>query len=159
MVNPTLIVLLCTPSFSLFALSSNSSCSWVNKYQDLKALANGEGINFVNLEKTIKEYNEDVIRGKDRYQNRTKLIQTIDMGSFYAFECEPQIYTSYTGLEINKNTQVMTTAGIPIKGLYAAGDVTGHLAYQTGLGGGGISGIVMATVYGRIAGRQAAKGI
>ena len=46
----------------------------------------------------------------------------------------------------------MTTAGTPIPGLYAAGDVTGHLAYQAGLGGGGISGLVMATVYGRIAG-------
>ena len=51
----------------------------------------------------------------------------------------------------------MTTAGTPIPGLHAAGDVTGHLAYQAGLGGGGISGLVMATVYGRIAGAEAAK--
>ncbi len=129
----------------------------VNKYSSLRELAEGEKINFANLEKTIREYNEDVEKGTDRYQNRTKLLQTIDKGPFYAFECEPQIYTSYTGLEINKKAQVMTTAGKPIEGLYAAGDVTGHLAYQVGLGGGGISGIVMATVYGRIAGEQAAK--
>lgn len=129
----------------------------VNKYPTLKELAAGEGINLANLEKTIKLYNEDVVKGKDSAYGRTKLLQTIDKGPYYAFECEPQIYTSYTGLEINKKAQVLTEAGTPIKGLYAAGDVTGHLAYQSGLGGGGISGIVMATVYGRIAGAEAAK--
>lgn len=129
----------------------------VDKFDNLKDLAKAEGINYQNLEKTIKEYNEDVLKGKDRYQNRTKLLDTIDKGPYYAFECEPQIYTSYSGLEINKKAQVMTTAGTPIPGLYAAGDVTGHLAYQAGLGGGGISGLVMATVYGRIAGAEAAK--
>ena len=129
----------------------------VDKFDNLKDLAKTEGINYQNLEKTVKEYNEDVLKGKDRYQNRTKLLDTIDKGPFYAFECEPQIYTSYSGLEINKKAQVMTTSGTPIPGLYAAGDVTGHLAYQAGLGGGGISGLVMATVYGRIAGAEAAK--
>ena len=129
----------------------------VDKFDNLKDLAKAEGINYQNLEKTVKEYNEDVLKGKDRYQNRTKLLDTIDKGPYYAFECEPQIYTSYSGLEINKKAQVMTTAGTPIPGLYAAGDVTGHLAYQAGLGGGGISGLVMATVYGRIAGAEAAK--
>lgn len=129
----------------------------VDKFDNLKDLAKAEGINYQNLEKTVKEYNEDVLKGKDRYQNRTKLLDTIDKGPYYAFECEPQIYTSYSGLEINKKAQVMTTAGTPIPGLYVAGDVTGHLAYQAGLGGGGISGLVMATVYGRIAGAEAAK--
>ena len=32
-----------------------------------------------------------------------------------------------------------------------------HIPSQAGLGGGGISGLVMATVYGRIAGAEAAK--
>ncbi|MEY8456963.1 FAD-binding protein [Turicimonas muris] len=120
-------------------------------------MAEAEGISYKNLEKTIRIYNEDVAKGKDSEYGRTKLLQTIDTAPYYAFECEPQIYTSYSGLEINKKAQVLNEAGVPIKGLYAAGDVTGHLAYQSGLGGGGISGLVMATVYGKIAGEEAAK--
>ncbi len=129
----------------------------VNKYSTTKELAEAEGISYKNLEKTIRIYNEDVAKGKDSEYGRTKLLQTIDTAPYYAFECEPQIYTSYSGLEINKKAQVLNEAGVPIKGLYAAGDVTGHLAYQSGLGGGGISGLVMATVYGKIAGEEAAK--
>lgn len=94
-----------------------------------------EGISYKNLEKTIKLYNEDVAKGRDSEYGRTKLLQTIDTAPYYAFECEPQMYTSYSGLEINKKAQVLNEAGIPIKGLYAAGDVTGHLTYQSGLGG------------------------
>ncbi|ANU65405.2 hypothetical protein A4V04_02405 [Burkholderiales bacterium YL45] len=127
------------------------------EYSTTKELAEAEGISYKNLEKTIRIYNEDVAKGKDSEYGRTKLLQTIDTAPYYAFECEPQIYTSYSGLEINKKAQVLNEAGVPIKGLYAAGDVTGHLAYQSGLGGGGISGLVMATVYGKIAGEEAAK--
>ncbi len=130
----------------------------VNKYDSIEALAEGEKIDVETLKKTVKQYNEDVAAGKDREFGRTKLLQTIDKGPFYAFECEPRIYTSYSGLQIDVNAHVVDAAGNPIPGLYAAGDVVGHLAYQCSLGGGGMSGISQATVYGRIAGAGAAKG-
>ena len=129
----------------------------VNKYDSLEALAKGEGIDAQKLKQTIERYNSDVAKGKDSVLGRSKLLQTIDKPPFYAFECGPKIYTSYSGIEINREGQVMDTRGKPVEGLYAAGDVTGHLAYQCNLGGGGISGISMATVYGRIAGTNAAK--
>ena len=66
-------------------------------------------------------------------------------------------YDTIGGIKVNGKMQVVKEDGKAIPGLYAAGDVTGHLAYQAGLGGGGISGLVMATVYGRIAGAEAAK--
>lgn len=128
----------------------------VNKYDTIEALAKGEGIDIRQLKETIDLYNRDVGKGKDRILGRTVLLQTIDKPPFYAFECGPRIYTSYSGLEINKEGSVMDTRGKPIAGLYAAGDVTGHLAYMCNLGGGGISGISMATTYGRICGRNAA---
>lgn len=129
----------------------------VHEYPSLEALAKGEGISEKGLLTTISEYNEDVVKGKDRYFGRSKLLQQVSEGPFFAFEAEPRIYTSYSGLEINTKAQVMDTRGLAIPGLYAAGDVTGHLVYQANLGGGGISGLSMAAVYGRIAGAQAAK--
>lgn len=129
----------------------------VHEYPTLEALAKGEGISPKGLLSTVSDYNEDVQKGKDRNFGRSKLLQTISEGPFYAFEAEPRIYTSYSGLEINTKAQVMDTRGKAIPGLHAAGDVTGHLGYQANLGGGGISGLSMAAVYGRIAGAQAAK--
>ncbi len=129
----------------------------VNKYDTIEALAKGEGIDAKALKETIARYNSDVVKGKDGVLGRTRLLQTIDLAPYYAFECGPRIYTSYSGLEINRDAQVMDTRGKPIAGLFAAGDVTGHLAYQCNLGGGGVSGISMATVYGKTAGANAAS--
>lgn len=129
----------------------------VHEYPSLTALAKGEGIEEPQLLKTVREYNEDVSKGKDRYFGRGKLLQTLDKGPYYAFEAEPRIYTSYSGLEINTKAQVINTRGEAIPGLYAVGDVTGHLAYQANLGGGGVSGLSCAAVYGKIAGKEAAR--
>ena len=131
----------------------------VNKYNSIKELAKSEGINVESLEKTISKYNKDVVRGKDSFLGRTKLLQTIDTPPFYAFECGPKIYTSYSGIEIDSEGHVLDTRGKPIPGLYAAGDVTGTMVYQCNLGAGGISGLSTATVYGRITGSNAAKSL
>lgn len=128
----------------------------VHEYPTLETLAKGEKINVDGLLQTVKDYNEDVAKGKDRHFGRTKLLQTLDKGPFCAFEAEPRIYTSYSGLEINTKGQVLDTRSKPIPGLYAAGDVCGHLGYQANLGGGGISGLSCAAVYGRITGKEAA---
>lgn len=129
----------------------------VNKYDSIDALAKGEGIDVKALKETVERYNRDVAAGKDSVMGRTKLLQTIDKPPFYAFECGPKIYTSYSGIEIDREAHVLDTRGKVIPGLYAAGDVAGHIAYQCNLGGGGISGISMATVYGKVAGTNAAK--
>ena len=129
----------------------------VNKYDSIEALAKGEKIDAAQLKATIEKYNADVAKGRDSVLGRKALLAAIDKPPFYAFECGPRIYTSYSGIEINAEGQVMDTRARPVPGLYAAGDVTGHLAYQCNLGGGGISGISMATVYGRITGANAAR--
>lgn len=129
----------------------------VSKYATLEELAQKEGIDKKALLETIHRYNADVAKGKDSQFGRTKNLKRIEKGPFYSFECSPKIYTSYSGIEIDTEGQVLTETGAIIPGLYAAGDMLGHLAYLTGLGGGGMSGIVQATVYGRITGTNAAK--
>lgn len=132
----------------------------VNRYDSIEALAVGEKIDPAALNVTLAKYNADVVAGKDSKFGRTRLLRKIDKAPFYAFEFEPKIYTSYSGLEIDPEARVITESGKPIPGLYAAGDVCGHLVYQANLGAGGlgiVSGLVCATSYGRIAGRNAAQ--
>jgi tricarballylate dehydrogenase len=63
------------------------------------------------------------------------------------------LYT-YTGLLINTKCQVLDTEHKPIPGLYAAGDISGRWDAIVGLGQGGMSGLSLATVTGRVAGEQ-----
>ena len=58
------------------------------------------------------------------------------------------------GLRVNTQTQVLTTDGTPIPGLYAAGEVTGGLHGANRLGGNGVADIV---VNGKLAGETAAN--
>ena len=58
------------------------------------------------------------------------------------------------GVEINEKAQVINTKGNPIPGLYAAGEVTGGIHGTNRLGGNALTDI---TVFGRIAGENAAK--
>ena len=57
------------------------------------------------------------------------------------------------GLQIDEKTQVLTTDGSAIAGLYAAGEVTGGVHGANRLGGNAVADI---TVFGRIAGTEAA---
>ena len=93
----------------------------VSKYASLEELAQKEGIDKKNLVETIKRYNAGVDKGKDTEFGRTKNLKRIEKAPFYSFECSPKIYTSYSGLEINIEAQVLTQTGDVIPGLYAAG--------------------------------------
>ena len=57
------------------------------------------------------------------------------------------------GLTINTNTEVLAEDGSVIPGLYAAGEVTGGVHGANRLGGNAVTDF---TVFGRIAGEQAA---
>ena len=58
------------------------------------------------------------------------------------------------GLAINEKAQVKSTNGGFIKGLYAAGEVTGGIHGTNRLGGNAITDII---TFGRIAGQNAAE--
>jgi fumarate reductase flavoprotein subunit len=58
------------------------------------------------------------------------------------------------GIEINKKAQVLDKNGNIIKGLYAAGEVTGGIHGSNRLGGNAIPDTV---VFGKIAGENAAR--
>ena len=67
---------------------------------------------------------------------------------------QPSVHHTMGGLVINTNAEVQNENGETIPGLYAAGEVTGGIHGTNRLGSDAICDI---TVFGRIAGANAAK--
>jgi succinate dehydrogenase/fumarate reductase flavoprotein subunit len=99
------------------------------------------------LQETVTRYNSFVDTGADTDFNKPSPRYKIQTPPFYAAWSTPIIHDSLTGLRTNAKAQVMDVNGQVIPGLYCAGESQGGFA-QHGLG--------RATVFGRIAGREAA---
>ncbi len=78
---------------------------------------------------------------------------TIDTPPFEAYAITCGVTFTFGGLRIDGEARVLDTAGAPIPGLYAAGELVGGLFYFNYPGG---SGLVSGSVFGRIAGTGAA---
>ncbi|MCI5774550.1 MAG: flavocytochrome c [Erysipelotrichaceae bacterium] len=114
------------------------------------------GINYENFMAELEKYNEFAKNGKDEDFNRRQGLReysTTD-GPFYFIRSTPAIHHTMGGLEINTDAQVINTDGEVIKGLYAAGEVTGGIHGNNRLGGNALDDII---VYGRTAGSNAAN--
>jgi tricarballylate dehydrogenase len=70
----------------------------------------------------------------------------------YAVTCG--ITFTYGGVKINADANVVNIDDRPIRGLYSAGEMVGGIFYFNYPGG---SGLTNGTVFGRIAGREAAR--
>jgi tricarballylate dehydrogenase len=79
---------------------------------------------------------------------------TLDTPPFEAYAVTCGITFTFGGLRINTDAQVINTDGEPIPGLYAAGELVGGIFWFNYPGG---SGLTNGSVFGRIAGRNAAK--
>jgi tricarballylate dehydrogenase len=86
--------------------------------------------------------------------NKSNWANTIDTPPFEAYAVTCGITFTFGGLRINSDAQVMSTDGDPIPGLYAAGELVGGIFYFNYPGG---SGLTNGSVFGRIAGANAAK--
>jgi len=79
----------------------------------------------------------------------------VDTPPFYAYPLRPGITFTYLGVKVNEQARVMMQDGATSDNLFAAGEMmAGNI-----LGKGYLAGIGMAigTVFGRIAGREAAR--
>ena len=100
-----------------------------------------------SLEETVARYNSHVDAGKDADFGRPNPQFKIQTPPFYAAWSTPILHDTLTGLKINTKCQVIDVHGQAIAGLYCAGETAG---------GFGLHGLPRATVFGRIAGREAA---
>ncbi|MCZ6710201.1 MAG: FAD-dependent oxidoreductase [Gammaproteobacteria bacterium] len=115
------------------------------------------GIRAGSLGATIERYNADVHAGVDSmfYKKPTEM-KSILTPPYYAVEIKPAIVClTSTGLRIDANAHVLDRRDHIIKGLYAAGETTGGVLGDRYIGGG--NSIANAIVFGRLAGRHAAR--
>jgi fumarate reductase flavoprotein subunit len=123
----------------------------------LEALAKCAGIAPASLASTVARYNADCAAGHDSaFFKDAKQLRPISTPPFYAAEIRPAIIClTSCGPRITPDTHVLDQNERPIPGLFAAGEVTGNVLGDRYIGGG--NSIANAIVFGRIAGRSAAR--
>lgn len=126
----------------------------VTKEDSLEKLATRLNLPVKALKSTILTYNQAVTTREDQKFARKTLLNKIDTPPYYAMAKKPTIHQTLGGVQINENAQVINTLGEVIKGLYAAGEVTGGIHGANRLGGNSLTDVI---VFGRIAGENAAK--
>jgi succinate dehydrogenase/fumarate reductase flavoprotein subunit len=105
-------------------------------------------ISGVVLQETVNRYNQFVAEGIDKDFGKPTPMHKIATPPFYAAWATPILHDSLTGLRTNIDAQVIDIRGEVIPGLYCAGESQGGFAQH---------GLARCIVFGRIAGRHAAK--
>jgi tricarballylate dehydrogenase len=133
----------------------------------IRELAGKLGLDPAALESTVQSFNSAVQPGtfnSDALDDcrtagidppKTHWARKIDTPPFIGYPLRPGITFTYLGVKVDENARVLMKDGQPCANLFAAGEVmAGNI-----LGEGYLAGFGMAigTVFGRIAGREAAK--
>ena len=147
--------------------------SWLTTAPTLDQLASKLGIPADALARTVERFNtfaeagEDPDFGRGRSAHDTwwgdtaltgevaATLGPLDSPPFYALEIHSGALGTKGGPRTDSNAQVLDLDGVPIPGLYAAGNVMASVMGMTYGGGGGTLGPAM--VFGYLAGRHAAQ--
>jgi tricarballylate dehydrogenase len=86
--------------------------------------------------------------------NKSNWANSLDSPPFEAYAVTCGITFTFGGLKIDNKGSVINTDGLPIHGLYAAGELVGGLFYFNYPGG---TGLTSGSVFGRLAGTSAAR--
>jgi flavocytochrome c len=109
------------------------------------------------LIRSVERFNQQVQTGRDEDFGKPMLddAATLDAPPYYAIRLWPKVHYTMGGALINARAQVLDMEQKPIAGLYAAGEFTGGVHGACRLGS---CSITECLVFGRIAGRNAARG-
>lgn len=152
-------------AFLIFDQGVRENLSAINGYvkkgyaieaNSIEQLAEKLSIDKTTLKATIDKYNTYVKNKNDEDFGKKGLPIELIKAPFYAIEVSPAIHHTMGGVRINTETQVLDKNGNPIPGLYAAGEITGGVHGGNRIGGNAVTDI---TVFGKIAGENAAKTI
>jgi tricarballylate dehydrogenase len=126
-----------------------------------------EGVDPEGFLRTVKEYNaaprpdvpfnpavHDGLRTEGLAINKTNWANRLDTPPYEAYGVTSGITFTFGGLKVSHDAEVLDSAGEPIHGLFAAGEIVGGLYYHN-YGAG--TGLVAGTVFGRLAGGSAAR--
>ncbi len=86
---------------------------------------------------------------------KTHWARALDTPPFYGYPLRPGITFTYLGVAVNKSAQVLMNDERPFKNIFAAGEImAGNILGQGYMAG---FGMIIGTVFGRIAGKEAAS--
>lgn len=136
------------------AVDQYISKNMVVEADNVEELAKKLDIKPEELKATVTKWNKAVTDKKDSEFGRTTGMTNDISGKVYAIKVAPGIHHTMAGVKINTQTQVLKEDGQPIKGLYAAGEVTGGLHGGNRIGGNAVADII---IFGRQAGQESAK--
>ena len=129
----------------------------LTKVEDFAGIAKLIGADAAAVEKTLTSWTSYIKDGKDsefNHENLDAVLSDLAKGPYYVGPVGPGIHHTMGGVQIDTNAQVLNKEGKPIKGLFAAGEVTGGVHGGNRLGGNAVTDII---VFGGIAGENAAK--
>ena len=133
----------------------------------IRELAGQLGLDPDAVERTINAYNAAVQPGNFDSTKldgcttagitppKTNWAQKIDTAPFIAYPLRPGITFTYLGVKVDERARVLMANNEPTANLYASGEImAGNILSKGYLAGFGMS---IGTVFGRIAGREAAR--
>ena len=122
----------------------------------------------IKVQATVAEYNAAIVPGQNfdnlkldgnttqgLTPNKTNWARTVDKAPFYGYPLRPGITFTYLGVRVNERAQVVMENGQLAGNLFASGEImSGNILGKGYLAGFGMT---IGTVFGRIAGEEAAK--
>lgn len=150
--------------------------SWVYETTDLppekantiRELAEKLGLDPEKLEATVTEFNGacdretplDTVKMDGKSTTgltppKSNWASPVESGPFYAFPMESRLTFTYGGLSVDTEARVLTGNGVPIPGLYAAGEMTGLFYHEYPPA----TSVLRSLTFGRIAGTNVAAEI
>ncbi|MDZ4134758.1 MAG: FAD-dependent tricarballylate dehydrogenase TcuA [Paracoccaceae bacterium] len=136
-----------------------------NKADSIEDLATQMGLDPAALVQTVTRFNAacqpgtfhatelDGLSTQGLNQPKTNWARAINTPPYYGYQLRPGVTFTYLGLKVSDTAQVQTAAG-PLQNVWAAGEImAGSILGQGYLAGFGMT---IGTVFGRIAGREAA---
>lgn len=152
---------------------AGSPPDWAVSADTIEGLAEAVGIDPRGLVATLTAFNADALRGRDTRFGRGDTAQDRFLGDathepnpciapllappFSAVPLHPGVLGTAGGLRTDRDGRVLDGRGVPLDGLYAAGNVSAGVFRNTYPGGGATLGSAVARAYaaGDAAGRQA----
>ncbi len=127
----------------------------VRTFDTLRELAGFYGLDADAVDATVERFNGHIAAGADPDFGKPLIAGAAPLVEppYYAMRLWPKVHHTMGGVRIDVNGRVIDIDGQPIRGLYAAGEVTGGVHGACRLGS---CAITECLVFGRIAGRNAA---
>jgi tricarballylate dehydrogenase len=136
------------------------------KAANIRELAGKLGLDADGIEKTISDFNAAVQPGTFDHTTlddcrtegltppKSHWARRIETPPYYAYPVRPGITFTYLGTRVNKQARMLMSDGKPAANMFAAGEIMAGNVLGRGYAAG--IGMTIGSVFGRIAGREAA---